>query len=255
MKNIVFQVNIKGRRHRPEFDLSTQSWKKWADKNNCEVLVLDQFIRDESEMKANWQKWYIFDLLEANEIEYDQILVVDADTIVHPDCPNFFEMTNHEYSAVVNNGSFEWVRHSVDSFSKELFNGEVPFDIWEYINCGFQIVNKKHKPFFEYVIKFYNENQDRIRDSIEKIQAGTDQTIINFLLRQQNIKINYLPIAYNLQDLFTKQLLYFNEQCWWPDKLIFDNCGYVFHFNAIPQNDMNRDAAYWIERSYKEFYG
>ena len=40
MKNIIFQVNIKGRRHRPEFDLSTQSWKKWADKNNCEVLIL-----------------------------------------------------------------------------------------------------------------------------------------------------------------------------------------------------------------------
>ena len=97
MKNIIFQVNIKGRRHRPEFDLSTQSWKKWADKNNCEVLILDQFIRDENEMKANWQKWYVFDLLEANNIDYDQILVVDADTIVHPDCPNFFDETEHKF--------------------------------------------------------------------------------------------------------------------------------------------------------------
>ena len=85
MKNIVFQVNIKGVRHKPEFDLSTQSWKKWADKNDCEVLVLDQFIREQDYMKANWQKWFIFDLLEHNNIEYDQILVVDADTIVHPD--------------------------------------------------------------------------------------------------------------------------------------------------------------------------
>ena len=253
MKNVVFIPNIDlGNDRSKPYEYSIKSWRKFCDKYDCELLVLDELLFPIEHMKITWQRFYLFDLLEANNIDYDQILMVDADTIVHPDCPNFFEMTNHEYSAVVNNGSFEWVRHSVDSFSKELFNGEVPFNIWEYINCGFQIVNK---PFFEYVTKFYDENQDRIRDSIEKIQAGTDQTIINFLLRQQNIEINYLPIAYNLQDLFTKQLLYFNEQCWWPDELIFDNCGYVFHFNAIPQNDMNRDAAYWIERSYKEFYG
>ena len=256
MKNVVFIPNIDlGNDRSKPYEYSIKSWRKFCDKYDCELLVLDELLFPIEHMKITWQRFYLFDLLEANNIDYDQILMVDADTIVHPDCPNFFEMTNHEYSAVVNNGSFEWVRHSVDSFSKELFNGEVPFNIWEYINCGFQIVNKKHKPFFEYVTKFYDENQDRIRDSIEKIQAGTAQTIINFLLRQQNIEINYLPIAYNLQDLFTKQLLYFNEQCWWPDELIFDNCGYVFHFNAIPQNDMNRDAAYWIERSYKEFYG
>ena len=39
MKNIVFQVNIKGVRHKPEFDLSTQSWKKLADKNECEFIA------------------------------------------------------------------------------------------------------------------------------------------------------------------------------------------------------------------------
>jgi len=179
---------------------------------------------------------------------------VDADTIVHPDCPNFFEMTNHEYSAVVNNGSFEWVRRSVKNYSELMFNNKIPFNIWEYINCGFQIVNKKHKPFFEYVKNFYNSNQDLIRDSIEKVKAGTDQTIINFLLREQNIKINYLPIAYNLQDLHSKQLLFIDERMWFSDDIIFKDCGWVYHFNAIPPNSMNRDAKYWIKRTYKELY-
>jgi hypothetical protein len=42
---------------------------------------------------------------------------------------------------------------------------------------------------------------------------------------------------------------------WWiTDELIFKDCGYVFHFNAIPQNPMNRDANYWIKRTYEEFY-
>ena len=71
-------------------------------------------------MKVTWQRFYLFDILEQNEIDYDQILLVDADTIVHPDCPNFFELTNHEYSAVVNNGSFEWVKRSVEARIRNL---------------------------------------------------------------------------------------------------------------------------------------
>jgi nucleoside-diphosphate-sugar epimerase len=49
--------------------------------------------------------------------------------------------------------------------------------------------------------------------------------------------------------------LFIHPQMWFEDKLIFENCGYVFHFNAIPQNDMGRDANYWIKRTYEEFYG
>tara|TARA_R100000697_G_C5402096_1_gene185554 strand:- start:168 stop:782 length:615 start_codon:yes stop_codon:yes gene_type:complete len=203
-------------------------------------------------MKVTWQRFYLFDLLK--DVDYDQILMVDADTIVHPDCPNFFELTNHEYSAVVNNGSFEWVKRSVDQYSELMFDNKVPFKLWEYVNCGFQIVNKKHKPFFDYVKNYYNSKQDLIRNSIEKVKAGTDQTIINFLLREQNIKINYLPISYNLQDLHSKQLLFIDDRMWFKDDIIFKDCGWVYHFNAIPPNPLNRDSKYWIKRTYEELY-
>ena len=73
-------------------------------------------------------------------------------------------------------------------------------------------------------------------------------------MRQQNIELNYLPICYNLQDLHSKQLLFIHPQMWFDDKLIFENCGYVFHFNAIPPNEMDRDSNYWIKRTYEEFY-
>ena len=143
----------------------------------------------------------------------------------------------------------------MDKFSNLLFNDVVPFKVWDYINCGFQIVNKNHKDFFEYVRNYYLDNQELVQSAISEVKAGTDQTIINFLLRQQNVELNYLPICYNLQDLHSKQLLFIHPQMWFEDKLIFENCGYVFHFNAIPPNEMNRDANYWIKRTYEEFYG
>ena len=62
-------------------------------------------------------------------------------------------------------------------------------------------------------------------------------------------------MCYNLQDLHSKQLLYLQDEYWWDDsKIIYDKCGYVFHFNAIPPNPMDRDAAYWIKRTYEELY-
>jgi len=253
MKNIIFQVNIKGKRHRPEFDLSTQSWKRWADKNNCEVLILDEFIRDENEMKANWQKWYIFDLLESNNIDYDQILVVDADTIVHPDCPNFFNETEHKFCVVRNDGCFEWVLRSVEKYKDFLFK-DLDVDCWEYFNSGFVILNKKHKPFIKEVLKWYNENVENITWAEENIKASTEQTPLNFLVKKHSVDIKHLSERYNLQDMFRKNLLHIPGHSWWEDELLFKNAGWVYHFNAIPQNPHNRDQSYWIERTYKELY-
>jgi len=255
-KNVVFIPNIDLDDNRNQsYSYSIKSWKHFCDKYDCELLVWEDLLLPVEKMKITWQRYYMFDILEANHIDYDQILIVDADTIVHPDCPNFFTETKGKYSVVKNNGSFEWVRRSMDGFSKLLFNGEVPFNVWDYINCGFQIVNKDHKEFFEYVRNYYLENQEVIQNAIDQVKAGTDQTIINFLLRKQDIELNYLPTCYNLQDLHSKQLLFLHPQMWFEDKLIFENCGYVFHFNAIPSNDMGRDANYWIKRTYEEFYG
>ena len=109
MKNVVFIPNINlGDGRSESYNYSIQSWKHFCDKYDCELLVLDELLFPIEHMKVTWQRFYLFDLLK--DVDYDQILMVDADTIVHPNCPNFFELTNHEYSAVVNNGSFEWVK-------------------------------------------------------------------------------------------------------------------------------------------------
>ena len=35
--------------------------------------------------------------------------------------------------------------------------------------------------------------------------------------------------------------------------MLFTKVGWVYHFNAIPQND--RDMRYWMKRTYEELYG
>ena len=63
--------------------------------------------------------------MDANDIEYNQILSVDADTIVHPDCPNFFEMTEGKMCGVHNEGSYDWIIRSIENYGKYFFNGHV----------------------------------------------------------------------------------------------------------------------------------
>lgn len=253
MKNIIFMQNVDlGNGRSQNYHYSINSWKKYADKYNCDLFVLTDSLTDISSMKLTWQRYYVFDILEYNNIEYDQILMVDCDTIVHPDAPNVFDLTDNKYCVVDNNGSFEWVLRSIKTYRDGLFNDKW-VNPWEYFNCGFQIFNKSHKEFFKYILDFYLENTEKII-KLQSNHLGTDQTVLNYLVKDYDIDIKHLPISWNLQDLNSKQLLHLHPQSWIPDELIYKDCGWVFHFNAIPQNPMNRDQKYWIERTYREFY-
>ena len=247
------KINLKNNRSN-SYHYSVKSWKYWCDKNDCELLVWEELLYPIDYMKITWQRYYLFDILESNDVDYDQILMIDADTIVHPDCPNFFEETDRKYCGVRVDGCYEWVVRSINGFGDELFGGE-RIKPWNYINGGFQIINEMHRNFFESMKKYYSENSKKIVRVIDKLKCGTDQTILNYMLNLFNVDIKLLPSCYNLQDMTRKDLLYLSKKCWWPDTLEnLWNSGWVYHFNSIPRNPINRDANYWIERVYKELY-
>jgi hypothetical protein len=256
MKNVVFIPNINlGDGRSNSYQYSVKSWKHFCDKYDCELLVLEDLLYPIDYMKITWQRYYLFDILEANGIDYDQILMVDADTIVHPDCPNFFEKTDGKYCGVRVDGCSEWVLRSINSFGDKLFGG-MRIHPWNYINGGFQIVNKKHKKFFDSMKKYYYTYSIEIKKAINEVMAGTDQTILNFMLHKEKIDMKYLPIRYNLQDLYRKNTIVIDKQMqhWMDDKLYFLDVGWVYHYNSIPPNPLNRDSNYWIKRTYEELY-
>ena len=256
--NIVFIPNIDvGDNRSKPYNYSIKSWEKWCKENDCELFILDELLYPVSDMKITWQRWYIFDILKANDIELtddQQIALVDADMVIHPDCPNFFEHTDMKWSGVLNNGSYEWVVRSINGYADLMFDGK-RINPWEYINNGLVIFNNKHKEFIKSITDFYWEHQDEIIDSYDKIRCSTDQTIINYLRVLGGIETIYLQDRFNLQDLHSKQLLYHDPSNWWGDSISnLLQSGYIFHINAIPQNRLNRNTGYWIERIYKEMY-
>ena len=177
--------------------------------------------------------------------------MVDSDTVVHPDTPDFFQLTEKKYVGVLDLGCWEWTGRSLRHY-KDLFNG-FKVDRGLYFNGGFQIVNQIHKEFFNEVLEFYSKNQDILR-SKQKSGLGTDQTPINYLVQTKNIDLKIFPSTYNLHHMVSKNLLNFG-QSWWGDSLenLYDQA-WVYHFNAMPPNKLNRDSDYFIKRSYEELW-
>ena len=253
LKNLVFMLDVDlggdGRyssARRSAYKYSIASWQKWCEKNNCELFVLNDLVIEKEKMSICWQRYYLFDILDANGIDCNQVLMVDTDTIVHPDCPNFFDMSEDKYVGVHNEGSYDWIFRSIENYSKYIFNDKM-IDWWRYINGGFQIVNNTHRQFFQNIINFYFTNQDNLVKLQDTFHTGTDQTPLNFLIQSQNIDLKLLPYEFNMCDLSRKEIL--------GEDLLFTKIGWVYHFNAIPNQTEHNITNHYLEKTYKYFYG
>lgn len=243
-KNIIFLINIvhDDRSKNQGYEWSIKSWRKYAEKCGHEVFVLDKTLFEVSYMKPQWYKMYILDLLEANEIEYDQVLYVDADTVIHPNAPDIFDYTEHKFCAVRNYGDMDWVLRSMENYSKYIFNN-FNFPFYKYFNSGVMVFNKKHKEFFKSIQNFYHANKDSIIKMQSTFGVGNDQPVLNYFVNR-DIPDDYkvLPYEWNMQDMTRLEVL--------TEDYLHTRYGYISHYNA----GVKPTPGYWIEKTYKHLY-
>tara|TARA_R110000851_G_scaffold278575_1_gene431636 strand:- start:9581 stop:10312 length:732 start_codon:yes stop_codon:yes gene_type:complete len=239
MKNIIFIMDVDLQGSTTSYKYSIDSWKCWAAKNDAEVFILNDTLMPNKDMDIRWQRYYLFDILESNNIEYNQIAMVNANTIIHPNAPNFFELTNNKFTGVFCDSNYDQVIRSLENYSKYIFNGLMP-DLFKYIDNGFMIVNKKHKEFFVKITNFYHENSELLREIETKLQGGVDQTPVNILIHKENIDLKLLPYEYNMVDMRRKEIL--------QENMVFTKIGYIYQFN-------DQATYYWMKKTYEYLYG
>lgn len=244
MNNIIFLININktDRSKQQGYEWSIRSWQSYADKYGCTVYILDQELMDESLMAPNWYKMYILDILEENNIEFDQVLYVDADTIVHPDTPNIFDISENKFCAVRNYGDMDWVLRSLETYSKYFFQNET-YPYWKYFNSGLMVFNKSHKEFFKSIQNFYNENLEEILRIQKYFGVGKDQPVFNhFVNKHLSDEYKILGYEWNMQDMTRFEVL--------TEDFLHTRYGYVSHYNS----GVKPSPGYWIEKTYKHLY-
>ena len=61
-KNIVFMINVKNAlgdgNQKVEYEMSIDSWKRWAENNDSEVFVKEEPVLDPKEMHIIWQRYF-----------------------------------------------------------------------------------------------------------------------------------------------------------------------------------------------------
>ena len=247
-RNIIFLTAIKfpGQEHRSApYKYGIASWKHWCKKNDCDLFVLDEPIFEPEYCKPNFYRYWAFDLLDAQGIEYDQICLTDADCIIHPDCPNFFELTDHKYTVTNTEGSMDWVCRSLENYAKYIFKDSFP--LHQYFNAGFQVINENHKNLINKFKQFYADNREQIIWMQTNFGVGTDQPLINFIVNLSEIETKYLHYQYCMADLARKEIL--------DNNMTFTKVlPGIYQFNAIPDNDKADKTMYWMKRTYEELY-
>lgn len=198
-----------------------ESWNYWCKKHNVDIFILEEPLYDKTLMKPTWQRWHVLEILNANNIEYDQVALVDADTLIHPDAPNFFELTNHELSAVQDDLMVEWVHNSIKGY-KDFFP-DVDLNWTKYFNCGFVVINKKHLELCKQITDFYYTNLNELRNRQHNtLKKGSDQTPVNYMATRFG-KVNFLDKRWNFTHLHHRGVL--NQ--------MLPEVGYIYHFNGF----------------------
>ena len=92
------------------------------------------------------------------------------------------------------------------------------------------------------VVEFYWKNKDNLLQVQNKLYCGTDQTPINFLLREHNIELKVLPYEFDMQDMMRLEVI-------GPD-MLHTRCGWIYHFNC----GVKPTPGYWMQETYKHLY-
>ena len=221
-KNVVIITSMKGLVDNSCEEYCLNTWKPWCDKNDIDLIVLNEPVADTNYTKPTWQRWYVWEILENSGLNYDKIALVDVDTMIHWNSPNIFNEISNEIGVCVDNDNIGWVNQSINGY-KHMFNTNI--DWTEYFNCGMIILHKSSKEFCNEIIKFWETNHQSLVQLQDTLRKGTDQTPVNYIAK--NYKVKYLSKKFNLTHLNRKEIL---------NNLEFINCGHIFHFNGFDKS-------------------
>lgn len=263
-KNVLFWVGIKSedphlREKHGNFkylDISKKCWEYWCNKNDVIFFPYEKPSEpDTSAHKATWTRWFdVFDQIEAADIDYDKIAVIDGSTIVHWDAPNFFGLAQGQVTAFRSLENLRWITQSVDGY-KEFFDN-YEFDLKKYISCGFQIFDKSHKNFLQELKAFYYDNYNQIMDlQNNKVGKGTDQPVYNYLLQIKEVEVNTaLPAPFMLTHLYRFDWFQHNWQLGIDKTPFFLKYGYIYFFSGFPNRGDRYNIMNQIWEAFKNNY-
>lgn len=243
MQNIVFIPAINNAPDNIDYyEWCLESWRSWCHGKDIQIVVMDEPVVEVSMMKPTWQRWYVLDLLENNGItDYENVLLVDGDTLIHPYAPNIFDyvksvnntLEKPSFYAVNDDLMVEWIFRSIEGYSH--FWPEVKLNWTRYFNCGLVMIHKNQKDILNEALEFYWSNRTVLQEMQHKtLRKGSDQTPINYIFNKSPFEVNFLDRRWNCTHMHLRG--FFDQS---DGHSIFEKLGYVYHFNGFEKSRRN----------------
>jgi hypothetical protein len=172
-------------------------WKKWCDRHEVDLYVIQEKLYPFEEVPPHIQKLYVYRILEAQGVEFDQCLLADWDTFPMPDAKNVFEFTDGTFGICLDYGWATSIIRSVDFMAQFFNHRNVNWD--NYFNSGFFVFSKSHKDIFEECIAFCTEYADTQKKYPELFHG--DQTVLNYIVHESTAT-TILPRSFMVHDYF-----------------------------------------------------
>ena len=154
----------------------------YSHKTNSEIILIKrELIKD---VPVHLQKFQIKEILD----NFDRVLYVDVDTLIHPDCPDLFEIVPVDCVGAVpdcHNGKWGNINRfkEILAIQDKLGNAN-----WQtgYFNSGVIVLSKQHKNLF---------SNPELRKKFNS--QFNDQTLINYNLFKNEYKFHPLETRFN----------------------------------------------------------
>jgi lipopolysaccharide biosynthesis glycosyltransferase len=232
----------------PFLEYCLNTWEWWCRRTGVRLVIMDRGPDVPYPMRPTWQRYAAFRFLKERGIRFDQMAMVDADTMVSRSCPDFFALTGGLFSAVRDTGRPSWTAKSLRGYAPLFPDTRVRRGA--YINAGFIVCSPEHAGFFEKMLHLYAVHRDKLQALTRNLQLGSDQTPLNLLLAREGLDVNFLPGRYNLMHFVPLVL-----QGGWLLRRYpvgsFVGRGYIWHFIGLSL----RRKTLLMKRTWEEIQG
>jgi len=180
-KRAIVTVAI-GDEYREMADIARPTLDAYADKVNADIIEIDRVINDSDH--HHLEKFQIKELLN----DFDRILYVDADILIHPDCPDLFDIVPKDCVGAVpdcHNGKWGNINRFNEIIAVQDKLGNANWNAG-YFNSGVIVLSKEHAALFD---------NPELRNEFNS--QFVDQTLINFNLHKNKFKFYPLGTEFN----------------------------------------------------------
>lgn len=207
---------------------SINTWQWWCEKNSVSLEIITESNGYLEDMAYTFQRWGAIPDLFKKYGSNAKIALVDADTMIKWNTPNFFSLCPLDSISLVPR---EKIKINIPLRTIKNYQNLFPavqLPLEKYYQMGIQVFTTSQLNFIKDLENFVNENKEQLLEIQTKSNVGTDQGPVNYLLFKNNYKIHELSWQYNytrpfndfksVEDIYTDSSYKFIEEA------------YIWHF-------------------------